>query len=112
MLTLLINAELVDSSVPLDELDVRRSATTRRDNRKLRRARELDVPLSLLRGIAARVFVPVLPVYVAGDDPVARYVEIAVDESLRFLPTRSSEDARRYADRFMRLRLHQPVFRA
>jgi putative restriction endonuclease len=82
------------------------------DNRKLRRAHDLGVPLILLRGIAAAVFVPVFPVYVVGDDPVARYVEIAVDESLRFLPTRSSEDARRYADRLTRLRLHQPVFRA
>jgi putative restriction endonuclease len=82
------------------------------DNRKLRRAHELGVPLILLRGIAPGVFVPVFPVYVVGDEPVGRYVEIAVDESLRFLPTTSSDDARRYAERLTRLRLHQPVFRA
>jgi putative restriction endonuclease len=82
------------------------------DNRKLRRAAELGVPLILLRGIAPAVFVPVFPVYVVADDPVGRFVEIAVDESLRFLSGRDGEDVRRYAERLTRLRLHQPVFRA
>ncbi len=82
------------------------------DNRKLRRAAELGLPLILLRGIAAGVFVPVFPVYVVGDNPVDRYVEIAVDESLRYLHGQSSPDAREYAERLTRLRLHQPVFRA
>jgi putative restriction endonuclease len=82
------------------------------DNRKLRRAAELGVPLILLRGIAPGVFVPVFPVYIVADDPVSRYVEVAVDESLRFLPTVRTEDTRQYAERLTRLRLHQPVFRA
>ena len=82
------------------------------DNRKLRRAAELGLPLILLRGIAPGVFVPVFPVYLVGDDPQGRYVEVAVDESLRFLPQSRTEDARQYADRLTRLRLHQPVFRA
>src|SRR5947209_6923911 len=83
------------------------------DNRKLRRAAELGVPLILLRGIAPGVFVPVFPVYVASDNPIDRYVEIAVDESLRFLAGASStEDSRAYAERLTKLRLHQPVFRA
>jgi putative restriction endonuclease len=83
------------------------------DNRKLRRAAELGVPLVLLQGIAAGVFVPTFPVYVVADDPVGRYVEIAVDESLRFLPNRTSTpDTRAYAERLTKLRLHQPVFRA
>ena len=47
------------------------------------------------------------------DDPVGRYVEIAVDESLRFLPNRTATpDTRAYAERLTKLRLHQPVFRA
>ena len=80
------------------------------DNRKLRQAAALGVPLILLRGIAPGVFVPIFPVYVVADDPVGRYVEIAVDESLRFLePTPAS---RAYAERLTKLRLHQPVFRA
>lgn len=83
------------------------------DNRKLRQAAELGVPLVLLQGIAAGVFVPTFPVYVVADDPIGRYVEIAVDESLRFLPSRTSTpDTRAYAERLTKLRLHQPVFRA
>lgn len=83
------------------------------DNRKLRRAAELGLPLILLRGIAPGVFVPVFPVYVVADNPVDRYVEIAVDESLRFLAGASStDDTRAYAERLTKLRLHQPVFRA
>lgn len=83
------------------------------DNRKLRRAAELGVPLILLRGIAPGVFVPVFPVYVVADNPIDRYVEIAVDESLRYLADAPpSEESRVYAERLTKLRLHQPVFRA
>ncbi|MBC7680259.1 MAG: HNH endonuclease [Pseudorhodobacter sp.] len=80
------------------------------DNRKLRRAADLGLPMLLLRGISPGVFVPVFPVYVVADDPVGRFVEIAVDEDLRYLPR--NEDTRAYAERLTRLRLHQPVFRA
>lgn len=80
------------------------------DNRKLRRAADLGVPLVLLRGIAPGVFTPIFPVYVVADDPVGRFVEIAVDEELRYLPR--TADTREYAERLTRLRLHQPVFRA
>ncbi len=82
------------------------------DNRKLRRAAELQVPLILLRGIRAGVFVPVLPVYIARDVPEARYVEVAIDESLRFLAKPQTDDQRAYAERITRQRLHQPEFRA
>lgn len=83
------------------------------DNRKLRRAAELGVPLVLLQGIAPGVFVPTFPVYVVADDPVGRYVEIAVDENLRFLADSTpTADTREYAERLTKLRLHQPVFRA
>jgi len=83
------------------------------DNRKLRRAAELGLPLILLRGIRPGVFVPVFPVYVVNDDPVARCVELAVDESLRFLAAAPpTPDTRAYAERLTHMRLHQPVFRA
>ncbi len=83
------------------------------DNRKLRRTAELGVPLVLLQGIAPGVFVPTFPVYVVADDPVGRYVEIAVDENLRFLAgSTTTDDTRAYAERLTKLRLHQPVFRA
>jgi putative restriction endonuclease len=83
------------------------------DNRKLRRAAELGLPLLLLQGIAPGVFVPTFPVYIVRDEPVGRYVEIAVDESLRYLAGATpTDDTRAYAERLTKLRLHQPVFRA
>lgn len=83
------------------------------DNRKLRRAVELGVPLVLLQGIGPGLFVPTFPVYVVADAPAGRYVEIAVDEDLRFLAgSAPTADTREYAERLTRLRLHQPVFRA
>jgi putative restriction endonuclease len=83
------------------------------DNRKLRRAADLGLPLVLLQGIAPGVFVPTFPVYVVADNPVGRFVEIAVDESLRYLASATpTDDTRDYAERLTKLRLHQPVFRA
>jgi len=82
------------------------------DNRKLRRAAELGLPLILLIGIKPGVFVPFCPVYIARDVPDERYVEVAVDESLRYLPETDDVDQRAYAQRLTRQRLHQPVFRA
>jgi len=82
------------------------------DNRKLRRAHELGLPLILLRNIDPGVFVPVFPVFVVADVPEERFVEIAVDESLRFMPRDGGADLRAYAERLTKLRLHQPVFRA
>src|SRR3954447_17799236 len=82
------------------------------DNRKLRRAAQLQLPLILLRGIAPGLFVPVFPVYLVRDLPEERYVEVALDESLRFLVSASSEDRRSYAERVTKQRLHQPEFRA
>jgi putative restriction endonuclease len=83
------------------------------DNRKLREAAHLGLPLILLQGIAPGVFVPRFPVYVVDDDPVGRFVKLAVDESLRFVvPGSATPDQRRYAERLVKLRLHQPVFRA
>lgn len=85
------------------------------DNRKLRRAAELGYPVILLKGLPREpgIFVPVLPVYLVADNPHERYVEIAVDESLRFIAQQQpTADSRAYAERLTRMRLHQPVFRA
>jgi hypothetical protein len=63
--------------------------------------------------IAPGVFVPTFPVYVVADDPIGRFVEIAVGENLRLLAgTAPTADTREYAERLTKLRLHQPVFRA
>jgi putative restriction endonuclease len=82
------------------------------DNRKLRLAAELGLPLLLFEGIAAAVFVPVAPVYLVRDLPDQRYVEVAVDEGLRYLPLSGNDEQRSYAERLTKLRLHQPIFRA
>lgn len=90
-----------------------RAGSLEGDNTKLRRAAELGLPLILLRKIAAGVYVPVFPVYVVDDDQSARQFTIALDESLRFMPKPSewTQDQRRYAERVVRQRLHQPEFR-
>lgn len=92
----------------------RTGSTTSGDNRKLRQAAATGYPMILLQGgVAPGVFVRIFPVYAVFDNEVERYVEIAVDESLRFVAgTPQSEDARAYAERLTRLRLHQPLFRA
>jgi putative restriction endonuclease len=82
------------------------------DNRKLRLAAELGLPLLLLEGIAPGVFVPVAPVYLVRDLPGERCVEVAVDEGLRYLPLTVSDGQRSYAERLTKMRLHQPIFRA
>lgn len=106
---------------PYDDRDVEgglfhydyRAGSVQGDNAKLRRAGELGLPLILLRKIAAGVYVPVFPVYVVDDAPVSRQFTVALDESVRFLPRPQdwTEDQRRYAERVVRQRLHQPEFR-
>lgn len=82
------------------------------DNRKLRLAAQLGLPVLLLEGIASGVFVPVAPVYLVRDLPHERFVEVAVDEALRYLPTTQNDEQRSYAERLTKMRLHQPIFRA
>ena len=90
-----------------------RAGSDQGDNTKLRRAAELGLPLILLRKIAAGVYVPIFPVFVVSDDPSRKQFLIALDESLRFLrdPLHPTAAERRYAERVVRQRLHQPEFR-
>lgn len=91
-----------------------RAGSDHGQNAKLRRAMDLGLPLILLRKIKPGVLVPVFPVYVTADDRPARQFVIALDESLRFIvdPLHPNEAERRYAQRVVRQRLHQPEFRA
>lgn len=91
-----------------------RSGGSQGDNRKLRRAIDLCVPLILLRKIATGVFVPILPVYAIHDVAAAGQFLIALDESLSTVanPNQPTEIERRYAQRIAQQRLHQPEFRA
>jgi putative restriction endonuclease len=90
-----------------------RAGSTDGDNRKLRRAFELQLPIILLRTIRAGVFVPVFPVYVVADDLPNRQFILALDESLRFVadPLHLKPVERAYAERAVKQRLHQPEFR-
>jgi putative restriction endonuclease len=84
------------------------------DNVKLARAMELQAPLIYFQGIRPGVYVPIYPVYVVADDTVNRSFAIALDESMRFFgdPLHMIGDQRRYAERTVSQRLHQPVSRA
>ncbi|PRB07066.1 restriction endonuclease [Microbacterium sp. MYb64] len=84
------------------------------DNVKLRAAYENGDPLAYFLGVRPGHYVAFYPVYVVHDDPVNRQVHLALDESLRFFedPLHLKETERRYAERLVRARLHQPVFRA
>jgi len=90
-----------------------RSGSTKGDNTKLRRAFELGLPVILLRKIDHGIYVPVLPTYVVADDINNRQFVLALDESLRFLanPMSPTVAEKRYAERVIRARLHQPEFR-
>ncbi len=90
-----------------------RSGSTDGDNKKMRRAYELGLPIILLRTIRPGVFVPVFPVYVVKDDFDNRQFVLALDESLRFVsdPLHLKPIEREYAIRAIKQRLHQPEFR-
>jgi putative restriction endonuclease len=90
-----------------------RAGSIEGDNRKLRAATKTGIPLILLRWIAAGIYVPVFPVYVVEDDPVNKWVLVALDESIRIISESKEEslDQRAYAQRVAKVRLHQSEFR-
>ena len=51
-------------------------------NTKMRTAMENRDPIILLTKIATGVFVPTMPVYIVGDDPISNRFLIAVDEAM------------------------------
>ena len=83
-------------------------------NVKLRRAMELEMPIIMLRTIRPGEYVPIFPVYVVSDDRPNRQFLLALGEGLRFIddPLHLTLSQRRYAERVVRQRLHQPEFRA
>lgn len=91
-----------------------RAGSTDGDNRKLRRAFELGLPIILLRKVGDRAFLPLFPVYVIADNFDERHFLLGLDESLRSLgnPSNPTPTERRYIARLTRQRLHQPEFRA
>lgn len=83
-------------------------------NVKLRRAMELGLPLLRLKKESKGVYVPIFPVYVVGDNPVAREFTLSLDEHLRLIEggVQLSPVERAYATRLVEQRVHQPAFRA
>lgn len=83
-------------------------------NTKLRNAITTQMPIVMFRKIANQKFVPIFPVYVVDDDPETRHFILALDESLRFIanPKHLTAAERRYSERIVKQRLHQPEFRA
>ena len=83
-------------------------------NVKLRTAMKARSPIILLRKIATGVYVPHFPVYViddfTGSTPLESYFTLALDDVLR-LKDSGEPDARRYAERVVKQRIHQPEFR-
>ncbi|MGV8977157.1 MAG: HNH endonuclease [Cellulomonas sp.] len=90
-----------------------RAGSVAGDNTKLRRALELELPVILLRKVATNVYLPVFPVSVIAEDPAERFFTIALsDLELLLDPAHPTSTERRYAERVVRQRLHQPVFRS
>jgi putative restriction endonuclease len=86
------------------------------DNRALRAACELQVPLVYFIGTRPGWYRPVVPSYVTADDPASRRVTVGVGRMAGPLDDQEAEIAddpieRRYAVRETRTRLHQARFR-
>ena len=92
------------------------------DNVWLRTAMHRQLPLVWFIGIGYRpgtktqVFRPEFPVWLVGEEPHQQRFVVAVDEAQRALPAGASGDviefARRYNERIVKQRHHQPLFRA
>lgn len=94
----------------------RAGAIDQPDNRALRAAHELQVPLVYFIGTRPGWYKPVFRVYVSADDPMARMVMVTPGDWRGPIDEREPvplEDPleRRYAVRHTRVRLHQARFR-
>lgn len=84
------------------------------DNRGLRAAMDLQVPLIWFYGVGVGQYQPIYPVYLVAEEPDKHQFVVAIEE-LRDLHRSDSpveEVLRRYVRAETTQRLHQPVFRA
>lgn len=90
-----------------------RSGSTAGDNTKLRRAMELRLPMILLRKLQPKLFMPILPVFALADDQTRQEFVLILDADQYEIanPLDLTPAERRYAERVMYQRLHQPEFR-
>ena len=82
-----------------------------RDNVGLRRAMEGQLPLIYLFGLVPNLYTAIWPVYVIGDDPSRLTFVVEERSVLTSSASTAGEDARAYASRPVRQRLHQLAFR-
>lgn len=81
------------------------------DNRKLLAALETGTPIILFEKPLPNLYVPIFPVYVIDVDHESRHFIVDLDDSR----LRSSSEVRldkRYIERVVKQRVHQPIFRA
>ena len=92
------------------------------DNRALRRAMERKLPLLWLVGIGyvpgttQQLFEPRFPVYLIGEEPENHQFVVALEEGQQLVPSDEPpavlEIVKRYNERIVKARYHQPLFRA
>ena len=88
---------------------------THPDNRALRVAMTLALPLIWFQGVASGVYYPIYPVWLADEESYAQQFVVSLsEEALRVRHDLLDEDpelVRSYAERVVKARLHQPLFR-
>lgn len=83
------------------------------ENRALRSAMDLRLPLIWFMPFAQGKYLPLYPVYLLEEEPSDRRFVVALGEEQRIVPVgHASEIERRYAERITRQRLHQRAFQA
>ncbi len=87
------------------------SGSTEGKNSKMRKAMDLQLPLLWFRQQSTGSYVP-YKVFIISDFPNERYCLISPDLALAVASQSESLIERKYAERLMRQRLHQPAFRA
>jgi putative restriction endonuclease len=85
------------------------------DNKALRRAMALALPLIWFRGVASASYHPIYPVYLVDEEPFTQQFVVALNEESGRLRLELANDdpalVQAYAQRVVKARLHQPLFR-
>ncbi len=92
------------------------------DNIWLRNAMQRQLPLVWFVGVGyqhgttTQVFVPEFPVWLVAEEPSQHQFAVSVEEGQRVIPIGASQDTieitKRYNERMVRVRHHQPLFRS
>ncbi len=84
------------------------------ENRALRVAMRLRLPLMWFVGVREGLYQPIYPVFILGEEARQHRFALALDEMQRFVEPGAAmaEDTRRYVERVTKARLHQRVFRS